>query len=169
MTRILPIAVVNLVSACRHDSSAANSAMAARIRACQAQTLTVYPWAYEGALVEESQYQHLVKQVADELALNAPDRIIELRKFASVSQGTTCTSGLRLEGRVVSLIHKSRQFHYKVAGRLVDCTNEQPVGRFEVVESNKDISSMAAALADTVARELDDDDICAWLAGQPNE
>ena len=162
------LVLVLLLAGCAHNGSTAseNAATVARIEACSAREVVLMPWSSESTLVEEQEYRHLVKEVSDELAMSAQDRISALRKFARVSSGTECAQGIRVEGRVVSLIHKSRKYHYKIAGRILECGTERPLGSFEILEQNKDASSLAARLADSLASELDNDDICAQLAGQ---
>ena len=154
-----------LTAGCRHSANTHEASdKEARRQACASRPVVVAPWNVETVLVEEEEYRHLVKEIEAELSLALPDKIGELKKFKNVTVGTECTDGLRVEGRVVALVHKSRKYHYKIAARLVECSTDRLLHTVELEEIQKDVSTIASRLAESIAGELDDDDICAQLA-----
>ncbi len=122
------------------------------------------PWSIDSALVEENEYRHLVKEVSDEIGLGLRDRVGKLGKFERVVAAAECTSGVRVESRVVSLIHHHRQYHFKVAGRVIECGTERQLHSFELEEESKEVASIAGRLADNITSELEEKVVCSRAA-----
>lgn len=153
-----------LLAGCRKKSAsdiAEEAAEADARRACQTHTVVLTPWAIESTLVEENEYRHLVKSISDEIGLGLQDRLGKLNKFARVVPGTECPSGVRIENRVVSLIHKKRRYHYKIAGRAVECGTERLLHTWEMLEEQKDVTEIAPRIAAEISEEIEDKVRCA--------
>jgi hypothetical protein len=164
LTSLLAVATLVLLAGCRPKTEAAMRSENDARRACQSTVLTLTPWNTETALVEESEYTHLVKQVADQISLSLRDRVDKMKKFDRVIDGASCTSGARVENRVVSLIHKRRKYHFRIAGRVVECGTERLLHTYELEQVEKGVENLAGELADDIAGKIDDDGICTALA-----
>jgi hypothetical protein len=148
------LALLALPACRRHAPDSPQSAEAPD--ACKRTPLTLYPMSTEATLVEEEKYQHLVQEISGQVNLALPDKVLDLRKFGQVTSAPQCPGGMRVETRLVSLIHKRREFHFKVAGKVFECGSEEFVHRFELEENNNEISEVADRLADAIANELTD-------------
>jgi hypothetical protein len=153
-----------LLAGCRPKSPEEIAARDEARRACRSQPIVLTPWNIEGTLVEENEYRHLVKSVSDEIGLGLQDRVAKLDKFERVVTAPDCTFGVRVESRVVSLIHKRRHYRFKIAGRVVECGTEKLLHTFEREEENKEITEIAGRLADRITGEIEDV-VCSRAAG----
>ena len=171
LTRSLIAAAAFLVLSCRHGRDSGDSSETAGAPdACKSQGLSVLPWNVDSAVVEEEKYRHLVKEISDQLAAALIDKLALTNKFDHVAKAAECSKGIRLEGRVVSLIHSKRQYHYKVTGRIVDCATDKPLHLLELEEITKEVADIAPDLAGDMTRQVERDFNCPAVAAvQPTQ
>ncbi|HEY3444959.1 MAG TPA: hypothetical protein VGK67_01295 [Myxococcales bacterium] len=143
------LALGSSLGACAHSGSSERDE-----DLCHSQMATLAPWPLDATVVGEDRYRQHVPTLSMATVEDLRDRLTRTHKFAQVGVGTTCSQGVMIEGRITSLMHRSRKFRLQASGRVVDCGTATVIQTFQEHVEEHEIDQIPLIFAKSFARTI---------------
>jgi hypothetical protein len=113
--------------------------------------IVITPFDGDSALVEESKYRQLPRDIAQAVTERFKDKIEFNYLFPKVVQSSECVDkAIKIEGKIYTLVHNKRSFHIGVRGRIIDCQNNKPLYLFDHDEKDSESGKLPGQIVDNL-------------------
>ncbi|RJQ20032.1 MAG: hypothetical protein C4560_05530 [Nitrospiraceae bacterium] len=89
-------------------------------------TVVIAPFTTDTVLVEEDRYRQMPQDIAISIPDRLKDQLSDRQIFKKVILSPECVeNALKVEGKLISLIHSMRTFHLGARWQLINCANNE--------------------------------------------